>query len=35
MHLIHEDGIKLREEGNFLNKDMLNKCKEIDNYLWS
>lgn len=35
MHLIHEDGIKLRKEANYLNKDMLNKCKEIDNYLWS
>lgn len=35
MHLIHEDGIKLHKETNFLNKEMLNKCKEIDNYLWS
>jgi len=35
MHLIHEDGIQLRKESNFLNKDMLNKCEEIDNYLWS
>ena len=35
MHLVHEDEIKLRKEVNYLNKEMLNKCKEIDNYLWS
>ena len=35
MHLVHENGIQLRKESNFLNKDMLNKCKELDNYIWS
>jgi len=35
MHLIHEDGIQLRKESNLLNKNILNKCKELDNYIWS
>ena len=35
MHLVNEDSIKFKTEKNVLNNDMLNKCKEIDNYLWS
>ena len=35
MHLVNEDSIKFKTEKNVLNNDMLNKCEEIDNYLWS
>lgn len=35
MHSVNENSIAFKTQKNLLNNDMLNKCKELDSYLWS